>query len=79
MIPQPIRYPCIQHLSHGDGQITSTQGSKDQVAGTRVTCAVTRRCRATWTKMGSRGISEQDEGQCLSRVLLEHVIYEVEC
>ena len=49
------------------------------MAGTRVTCAVTRRCRATWTKMGSRGISEQDEGQCLSRVLLEHVIYEVEC
>ena len=49
------------------------------MAGTRVTCAVTHRCRATWTKMGSREISEQDEGQWLSRVLPEHVIYEVEC
>lgn len=37
-------------------RITSTWGSKDQVAGTRVTCAITHRHRATRTKMGSREI-----------------------
>ena len=45
------------------------------MAGTRVTCAVTHRCRAAWIKMGSGETSEQDEGQWLSRVLLEHVVF----